>query len=475
VAAFPVALAAQRLRGQVLLPDSVSPAARVIVIASDSNGADVAKTSSGEVGEFDLPLPRSGRYRVRVLRLGFRPTIVAPVDVSADQVRTLRIVLAGSIVTLAQVRVRGQSVCGVREDSGQLVADLWQQARIGLLSTALSMSGQELQSTAIAYERTLDPLGVSVRAETLTVVRGNTSRPFASLPADSLARVGYVVEDRSGVAYRAPDADVLLSDEFAALHCFAAVPPPPAHLDWVGIGVTPARTRANLGDIEGTLWLDRTSAELRLFEYRYTNVPDEVARAGAGGRVEFARLPTGHWIVSRWEIRMPRSVLTRSVEGLGRLARVVTRTSVREIQMKGGEVLEVDRAGAVLYESAGAAETIARATAPRVTEAVADSAAVAMTARAALPDSTRETILRGRVTEEGDTTLVVGGAEVELMGTSLRRFANSDGWYQFRDVEPGRYHSVFGGSAICPRLIVSCSTPAACSTTTWRSDDPRTR
>ena len=438
--ACPPRLAAQRIRGEVVLPDRISPAARVIVIASGANGADVARTTTGETGKFDLPLPRGGRYRVRALRLGFQPTFAAPFDVAAADVQSLRIVLEGSIVSLAQVLVRGERVCGVRMDSGQLVADLWQQARIALLTSALDTAGQrELQATAIAYERTLDPTGVSVRAETTVVVRGTTSRPFASLPADSLARVGYVVEDKSGVVYRAPDAEVLLSESFVALHCFAAVPPPPAHLDWVGIGVTPARMRANLSDIEGTLWLDRTSAELRLFEYRYTNVSDVVARAGAGGRVEFVRLPTGHWIVSRWEIRMPRSILTRSVEGLGRLARVVTRTSVREIQMKGGEVLEVDSAGVVLYESAGAAEMMARATVPRAPEPAADTAAAAMAASAGLATSTQETILRGRVTEEGDTTMVVGGAEIELMGTSLRRFANNDGWYQFRDAEPGRY------------------------------------
>src|SRR5258706_15842185 len=71
-------LGAQRLRGTVLLPDSISPAGRVIVIASDTKGADVAKTTSGEAGEFDLSLPRGGRYRGRVVRLGFRPPPRAP-------------------------------------------------------------------------------------------------------------------------------------------------------------------------------------------------------------------------------------------------------------------------------------------------------------------------------------------------------------------------------------------------------------
>lgn len=401
VALFAPALAAQRLRGEVLFPDSISPAAHVIVIATDATGADVAKAMSGETGAFDLLLPRSGRYRVRVLRLGFRPTLVAPVEVAAEQVRTLRIVLSVSIVWLAEVRVRGQSVCGVREDSGPLVADLWQQARFALLSTQLSAAGELLEWTTTSYERTLDPLGVAVRAESVTVVRGATARPFGSVPADSLAGAGYVVEDKTGVNYRAPDAEVLLSESFAALHCFTAVPPPSAHPDWVGLSVTPARERVNISDIDGTLWLDRTSAELRRFEYRYTGIPEAGVLAGAGGHVEFTRLPTGQWIVNRWEIRMPRYVLMRSVEGIGTWAREVTRTRVHEILVKGGEVLTVDRAGVALYQSRDAT----------------------LDAQLAAPDA----------------RISGAGAQFELSGTRYAKVADSAGRARLEHVRPGRY------------------------------------
>lgn len=395
------ALAAQRLRGEVLFPDSITPAAHVIVIASDTTGADVAKTTSGESGTFELPLPRSGRYRVRVLRLGFRPTLVAPVEVAAEQVRTLRIVLSVSIVSLAEVRVRSQSVCGVREDSGQLVADLWQQARFALLSTELSAAGQQMDWTATSYERTLDSLGVAVRAESSTVLRGAAARPFGSVSADSLAATGYVVEDKSGVVYRAPDAEVLLSESFSARHCFTAVPPPADHPDWVGLSVTPASARANISDIDGTLWLDRTSAELRRFEYRYTGIPEAGARAGAGGHVEFTRLPTGQWIVNRWEIRMPRYVLVRSVQGLFTWSREVTRTAIREIRVKGGEVLTVDQAGVPLYQAR---------------EATVDVLLVAPDARVS-----------------------GAGARMELAGTHYAMVTDSAGRATLEHVRPGRY------------------------------------
>jgi hypothetical protein len=87
VAASPSILRPQRLRGEVVLADSISRAAGVIVTASDMSGTVVARTTRRERGEFDLPLPRGGRYRVRSLRLGFRPTDVTPMDVADDQVR----------------------------------------------------------------------------------------------------------------------------------------------------------------------------------------------------------------------------------------------------------------------------------------------------------------------------------------------------------------------------------------------------
>ncbi len=401
-AVCPPSLSAQRVRGEVMYPDSTSAASQVIVIAADANGVDVAQTTSGQSGAFDLQLPRSGQYRIRALRLGFRPTRVAPVDVAADQTRSIRIILSPSIVSLAQVRVRGQSVCGVRADSGQLVADLWQQARFALLSTALAPAEQQLVWSATSYERTLDPSGSVVRAESVTVVRGARARPFGSVPVDALADAGYVIEDKTGVTYRAPDAEVLLSESFAAGHCFTAVPPPLAHPEWVGLNVTPARARARLSDIDGVLWIDRATAELRLFEYRYTGIPEEGVKAGAGGRVEFVRMSTGQWIVNRFEIRMPSYVLTRSLEGVDSWALRVTRTSVREIRLKGGEGIEVgDRAGNMLYQS---------------TEGTLDAFLIA-------PDSESSG----------------AAAQLELADTRYATVADSTGRARLEHVRPGRY------------------------------------
>jgi hypothetical protein len=48
-------------------------------------------------------------------------------------------------------------------------------------------------------------------------------------------------------------------------------------------------------------------------------------------------------------------------------------------------------------------------------------------------------VLSGRVTQAGDTTIAVGGAEVEIVGTALRRYANDEGRFRFEDMLPGTY------------------------------------
>jgi hypothetical protein len=48
-------------------------------------------------------------------------------------------------------------------------------------------------------------------------------------------------------------------------------------------------------------------------------------------------------------------------------------------------------------------------------------------------------VLSGRITQAGDTTIGVGGAEVEIVGTALRRYANRDGLFRFADVPAGTY------------------------------------
>jgi hypothetical protein len=128
------AAAAQHLRGQVVLPDSATPAKGVIVVLTSDNGAVIRRALTNARGAFELSLPRAGRFDVSVLRIGFRPTAGPTLELGADETRTLRIILGSSAIALARVTVRGQDACRMRPDSGALVARAWEEARKALMA-----------------------------------------------------------------------------------------------------------------------------------------------------------------------------------------------------------------------------------------------------------------------------------------------------------------------------------------------------
>ena len=347
-------LEAQRVRGQVVLPDSTAPAAGVIVVATGGNGAPVRALTSGR-GTFDMPLPTAGRFELRVLRIGYAPTVVPAVDVAAGETKSIRIVAGAERISLTRVTVRGQDECNTRRDAGLLVTRVWEETRKALLASQL-VADNPLVAEWIQYDRSLEPGGTRVKEQHVRSTRSPTTHAFVSRPAAILAELGYIVEDGTSTEFFAPDAEVLLSESFANLHCFHVEPPPPGHPGFIGLGFTPGRGARDSKDIEGTLWLDRESAELQWLEYHYTNVPLAAERAGAGGRVEFLRLASGEWLVSKWNILMPLvGVAPKSKEGgMARVVMASPDASLKSVQVTGGQVISVTRGDSTLYRATGA-------------------------------------------------------------------------------------------------------------------------
>ena len=110
--------------GRVFFADSATGAAGIVVVASDPAGRVIARALSGDHGEYLLPLPRSARYQVRALRIGFRPTVLPSFELAAAETRALDIVLREEAVALAPVTVRGESVCRAEAEPGTELAEL---------------------------------------------------------------------------------------------------------------------------------------------------------------------------------------------------------------------------------------------------------------------------------------------------------------------------------------------------------------
>ena len=344
-------VAAQQIRGEVTLNDGSTRAAGVVVVISDRTGSGLARALTNDRGEFEVTLPKAGLVGMRILRIGYRPTVLPNILVPVTGAVTVSALLGAEPIALSRVTIRTEARCRTDPDTGQLVAQLWQQARTALTAAQITTAARRLAVRWTLFDRFTAKDGSPEGAPTTTTKNGSTERPFVSLPAEALAQSGYVVEDASASTYYAPDADVLLSDTFASTHCYRVVAPPSAQPSLVGVGFAPLGQRGEpVKEIEGTLWLDRSSAELRSLDFRYTNLSEPMLEAGAGGRVEFSRLATGNWIVSRWEIRVPRLK-----EGLAKgprntlQAEAVRTLVVGSVHVTGGDVNEVRHNGRVLF------------------------------------------------------------------------------------------------------------------------------
>lgn len=298
-------LAAQEVHGDVVDRGTAHPLAGVLVILVDDHGVRRAGALTDDSGRFAVRAPAPGRYAIRIDRIGYRSTISAPLRLDAGASLERHVAASVVPIALAAVTVRGDDRCRVRPGEGERSFALWQEARKALEATSLVQESGRLRARVRRYTRTLDPYTLAVHGERDMEAVTVGPHPFAAArSAEELARDGYASRDASSTTYYAPDADVLLSEPFAATHCFRALPPDHDHQGLAGLAFEPARAHKQ-PDVKGVLWLDARTGELRWVEFRHTRLFPQVPPDRYGGRLDFERLPSGAWIVRRWWLRFP--------------------------------------------------------------------------------------------------------------------------------------------------------------------------
>jgi hypothetical protein len=302
-AAIPGAAHAQTIQGRVV-DSSGQPVSVALLTVLDASGAAVRTGLSGDGGAFSISTGRPGRFTIRVERIGFETYTSPPVELAADERRTITIPVAAAPVVLAAVRAEGTRRCLTRPRDGGAIARLWDEARKALEIAAAAERGGAVPIGGVRYVRELDASG---RRQIAVQRRSNfttTGIPFDAVPLQTLSAVGFAVaDDDRSTTYFGPSAAVLLSDPFLDRHCFTRIVEDRASPGRVGLGFEPVRGSPTVG-LAGTMWLDRQSAELHAVEYEY-RAPAPGSLDGASGRIDFARLPNGLPYVSRWWIRMP--------------------------------------------------------------------------------------------------------------------------------------------------------------------------
>ena len=364
--AVPGILPAQSVRGQ--LTDSVSraPLPGAFLTLVDEKGVERARTITNGSGEFLLTAPAPGVYRLRSKRIGFRPYVSAPLNLTAGTSISFNAVVDPIPVALSQVVVQGDRQCDV--EAGASVAAVWEEVHEALAAVSWTSKDPGYWYAIVRFERLTTPQGRTRSLDSTWRDDGYRRVPIKSVPPEQLERYGFVVVDSEGWTYHGPDADELISAEFLRTHCFETKSGRGDTEGLLGLAFTPARGRT-LPEITGTLWIDRRTAMLHHLDFSYTRLPQDLVAPRAGGRIEFLRVPSGAWIVRDWVIRMPQAVMKQRAMAMGTQAEVVGFKEVggntAEIKTRGGTIVyRSDSAAALLAASGSAAPAFAPVSAP---------------------------------------------------------------------------------------------------------------
>jgi hypothetical protein len=341
VYAVPLQLSGQIVAGHVVDSTSGMPVGTGFVVLLDQEQREVARTLSAGSGWFSILAPADGVYRLRSERIGYRATVSEPFGLVSGAPLEYTLAVVAVPVVLATVEISAKDRCHVHPERARETAVVWEEIRKALAATAWGTQQEFFKFSTYNYERDWNARHDSVIGETEYTFDTTASQSYHSLPADQLAAEGYVASREDGDWYYLPDALTIIDDSFLGTHCFSTVRDSLGHEGSVGLAFEPVADRETI-DVAGVLWLDEATAELRELVLGYTRLPEVVDDDRIGGTVEFMMLPSGAWIVRRWQLRMPK--LDASSRGMltefGRLplGRTLSISGFRDV---GGEVLRV--------------------------------------------------------------------------------------------------------------------------------------
>jgi hypothetical protein len=285
---------------RINLNGASAPVNGALVALLDAHDSVVAEGLSTEAGARVLRAA-PGVYRVRVRRIGYLPFISGPVSLPHESALSLNV--ESPRVVLERIVVNSKSPCGRNDPSAVALSSVWDEINKALRSSQLTTEDLSGIGRARTYRTEVNNDGSVISADS-TIFSITTRRPFGAIDPATLASDGYVLGDaETGWHYFAPDETVLLSEEFAATHCFRVVRQPD-RTGQIGVSFEPV-PRRQVADITGVLWVDQETSELREVAFRFVNA-GVISQYDAGGFTRFRRVPSGTWIVDEWKISVPR-------------------------------------------------------------------------------------------------------------------------------------------------------------------------
>lgn len=289
---------AQEVRVEVVKHADGSPIPGALVAVIPERESLSVGRFSGRDGRATLAPPRRGGYRVRAEKVGY-DTWVSVVLVPSSGPTRVRAGMKQRSLRLPPLAGRSETHCSNLAEQATVAGDMWGEIRKALAANSLTESQGLAPLDIDSYDRVVDANG-TVISERSEQRRGNAIRPYNVIdPTQSVS--GAMRPD-----FRVPQASTLLSDQFITTHCFTGIRGAGPENGLLGLEFKPAKL-GNKPDLSGVLWLDPTTYSLRHLAFDYVNIPVSLRAARATGRVDYQQLAGGEWIVTRWQVRIPRS------------------------------------------------------------------------------------------------------------------------------------------------------------------------
>ena len=330
--ACPANVAAQVVTGRVVLRSS--EVAAVGAVVSLVAGAErTAAVLTNDSGRFRTRAVRPGRWIVRVDYPGHAVATTSPLLVGATDSVEVSIRLDAAPIRMDTVRVLSQGRCKSSAANGMRAATLWSAINAALeANDATQREGRTPLDLTVSDYR-LEP-GRQRTLLTRRSIRSWSGAGFASALAAHGGDEGYVRRSTDSSTYFVPDAAVLTSPQFIQRHCFSSVPDERGQGDGeAGLAFEPADSVSG-SDVRGALWVDAGTFALKRLDVQFVERGAPPALPRAHAMLQFARLASGRWIVSRWSLRMPVETSRDGAQlGVERPARYVWREREGEVRV----------------------------------------------------------------------------------------------------------------------------------------------
>ena len=292
------AVAGAQLTG--IVRDSVAgrrvPGAVITVL--DSARKVVARSLADDSGRFRIDA--SGTWRVRVVKIGYRPK-----ELRVSSPASLAIALDRLPSMLEPMRTSDQPKCP-RNSTRPAAFGLWEQAQAALLGAVLAREGNTAQVMRINFRRYMTPAGDRIARQSVRLDYSAALRSFdASYPASEFGRHGFVErETGNNLLFHGPDAEVLLDEALINYYCLELAAPQATRPNQAGLRFRPMARMEGRVDIDGTLWIDTLTRSLKDVEYLYLGLERWATRFRPGGRIGFQEISPAITWIDAWSIRL---------------------------------------------------------------------------------------------------------------------------------------------------------------------------